>query len=414
MSYLDIYKKRITHLGNDYQEHAFKSGILEFRRYLKYNQHTEKNLSLFDQETIQFPGVILTDKEDENRVSQILLTKLVEDGGPELKVGNLIRWGNDEYPWIIWRSTTSSYQPHQKFYMVRCNYEINWLDKDGMLHSSWIYLVGSKDSKIKDNFRTWHSVITPQPNKYINIMMPHQLMELGTEIMVMDEVWHLVDYDQNSVPGVIYMSFTETNLNEQRDSLEDKLANADKLANWEIQMLKNQVVEANSIIDLNYTILKNGVAQSVRPEISVDGNLTLLDSGQIQVGATGSGSVTITYKGITQKQSITVGKTPAAKLVVNCNEKLRVASEDNMIKIENASADSVIKFIFKDWENENGVVEMPVKHLIDLKSIQTQHNVCLFDANKNNKLGKFILEIQYNGNPVFSKILQVVSLWQVI
>jgi hypothetical protein len=46
-------------------------------------------------------------------------------------------------------------------------------------------------------------------------------------------------------------------------------------------MLKNQVVTANSIIDLNYTILKNGVAQSVKPEISVDGNLSLLDNGQI-------------------------------------------------------------------------------------------------------------------------------------
>lgn len=123
--------------------------------------------------------------------------------------------------------------------MVRCNYKINWLDEDDMLRSSWIYLLGSKDSKIKDNFRTWHSVITPQPNKYINIMMPHQLMALGTEIMVLDEVWYLVDYDQNSVPGVIYMSFTETNLNEQRDSLEQKLANADNLATWTIQMLKN-------------------------------------------------------------------------------------------------------------------------------------------------------------------------------
>lgn len=69
--------------------------------------------------------------------------------------------------------------------------------------------------------------------------MPHQLMALGTEIMVLDEVWYLVDYDQNSVPGVIYMSFTETNLNEQRDSLEQKLANADNLATWTIQMLKN-------------------------------------------------------------------------------------------------------------------------------------------------------------------------------
>ena len=64
-------------------------------------------------------------------------------------------------------------------------------------------------------------------------------MALGTEIMVLDEVWYLVDYDQNSVPGVIYMSFTETNLNEQRDSLEQKLANADNLATWTIQMLKN-------------------------------------------------------------------------------------------------------------------------------------------------------------------------------
>jgi hypothetical protein len=69
-------------------------------------------------------------------------------------------------------------------------------------------------------------------------MMPHKLMDLGTEIMVLDEVWSLVDYDQNSVPGVIYMSFTETNFNEQRDSLEDKLANADMLATWTIDMLE--------------------------------------------------------------------------------------------------------------------------------------------------------------------------------
>ena len=75
MSYLDIYKKRITHLGNDYQEHAFKSGILEFRRYLKYNQHTEHNLTI-NNSNEQFSGVILTDKEDENRVSQILLVKV--------------------------------------------------------------------------------------------------------------------------------------------------------------------------------------------------------------------------------------------------------------------------------------------------------------------------------------------------
>ena len=84
MSYFDVYKQRASHLGTNYKEHAYKSGILEFRRYLKYNQHTERNLSYFEDGS-PFEGVILTDKEDENRVSQILLTKIVEDGGPALK-----------------------------------------------------------------------------------------------------------------------------------------------------------------------------------------------------------------------------------------------------------------------------------------------------------------------------------------
>lgn len=394
MNYIDVYKSRISHLGTTYQEHAYKSGILEFRRYLKYNQHTEHNLTI-NNSNEQFSGVILTDKEDENRVSQILLVKVVEDGGPELKQGDLIWWGEDNQPWLLYRSTTSSYQPHQKFYMVRCNYEVNWLDKDGMLNSSWIYLLGSKDSKIKDNFRTWHSVITPQPNKYINIMMPHQLMDLGTEIMVLDEVWTLVDYDQNSVPGVIYMSFTETNFNEQRDSLEDKLANADMLATWTIDMLEQRTVAANSMFELNYAILKDGVVQTVKPEIIVEGNLTLLENNWIQVGPSGAGSITVKYRNIEKVQRVAVGGTPAANVVFIGDDKIRVAST-NIYKLENATD---VEFIIEDPKN--------------LVKLQSANNICTIVANENNKLGTFILKAIYNGK-IYSKTIQVVSLWQVI
>ena len=111
-------------------------------------------------DSTSFDGVILTDKEDENRVSQILLVKVLEDGGPAIQQGDLIQWG-DGNPWLVYRTTTSSYQPHQKFYMVRCNHYIKWIDEQGKLNESWVYLLGSKDSKIKDNFRTWHNVITP-------------------------------------------------------------------------------------------------------------------------------------------------------------------------------------------------------------------------------------------------------------
>lgn len=394
MNYIDVYKSRISHLGTTYQEHAYKSGILEFRRYLKYNQHTEHNLTINNSDK-KFSGVILTDKEDENRVSQILLVKIVEDGGPALKPGDLIWWGEDKQPWLLYRSTTSSYQPHQKFYMVRCNYEVNWLDKDGMLNSSWIYLLGSKDSKIKDNFRTWHSVITPQPNKYINIMMPHQLIDLGTEIMVLNEVWTLVDYDQNSVPGIIYMSFTETNFNEQRDNLEEKLANADQLATWTIDMLDSRIVEANSVFDLNYAILKNGVAQNVQPEIIIEGSLTLLENNQIQVGATGAGSITVKYKGVEKTQRVAVGGTPAANVVFIGDDKIRVAST-NIYTLENA-------------KNVTFTIDDP-KSLVVLES---DDNSCKIIANDKNKLGAFTLTANYDGGSL-SKIITVVSLWQVI
>ena len=419
MNYLDVYKARVGHLGNTPQERAYSSGILEFRRYLKYNSHTQYGLkSISNTELIEeaeefesFDGVILTDKEDENRVSQILLVKSLEDGGPALKHGDLIKWNNEV--WLIYQSTTSSYQPHQKFYMVRCQYFIKWIDKNGDLHGSWIYLVGSKDSKIKDNFRTWHNVITPQPNKYINIIMPHQVMAINTEIMVLDEVWYLVDYDQNSVPNVVFMSFTETNLNEQRDSVEDKIANIDKLATWEIQMLKNQVVTANSVVDLNYTIFKNGIAQNVEPEITVSDNLVLLNNQQVQVGETGSGTVTITYNGVSQKQTITVGKTPAAKRIFKGNDKIRVASKKNTYVLENADPDKV-DFELQDWTNANGIVEIKVEDLVDFKSIVHNGNTYVFNANEKNKSGKFVLNVKYDGEQAFSKVIQVVSLWQVI
>ena len=105
MSYFETYKKRASFMGKTPQEQAFNSGILEFRRYLKYNQHTVRNL-IQEKDGLTFDGVILTDKEDENRVSQILLVEL----GIPLDKGDLILWNNEH--WLIYRSTTSSYQPY--------------------------------------------------------------------------------------------------------------------------------------------------------------------------------------------------------------------------------------------------------------------------------------------------------------
>lgn len=400
MSYLEVYKKRISHLGTSPQERAFNSGILEFRRYLKYNQHTQYGLKsisniqdLTKAEVFEtFDGVILTDKEDDNRVSQILLTKVLEDGGPALKQGDLIEWNNEV--WLIYRSTTSSYQPHQKFYMVRCNHYIKWIDTTGILKESWVYLLGSKDSKIKDNFRTWNDMITPQPNKYIHIIMPHQLMAINTEIMVLDEVWYLVDYDQNSVPGVIHMSFTETNLNQQRDDVNQSIANIDKLAVWSIDMPKNQIVQPNTIIDLNYSISKDGVLQDVKGQINVDGNLTLLENGLIQTHKAGGGTVTVSYNGVSATQTIVIGAEATIQPIFIGNERIRLTTTNEYI-LENADQ-----------------VEFDIG-ATDLVTMVSEGNRCSITANSKNKIGTFTLTAKYK-DKVYTKKIKVVALWQVV
>ena len=388
MNYFEVYKKRASHLGITPQERAFNSGILEFRRYLKYNQHTVRGL-IREKDGTVFDGVILTDKEDENRVSQILEVEL----GLPLEKGDLILW-NDEH-WLIYRSTTSSYQPHQKFYMVKCNYYIKWVDI-GELKESWVYLLGSKDSKIKDNFRTWHNVITPQPNKFINLILPHVTMPINTEIMVLDEVWYLVDYDQNSVPGVVFMSFTETNLNLQRDDVENKIANADQIAEWKVVMAPTQTVGPKQLVPIQYYIFKDGI--EVEPEghvtIQHSGNL-YKKNGQFYATSSGRGYIEVKYNGAIAVQEITISEDPTISPVLIGDDKIR-AGFDAVYVLENA--EELVKFTISD------------EKLAKVK--RKTSNSCTVYANEENKTG-FVTLIAQIGEEKFYKEIAIIPLWQV-
>lgn len=398
MGYLDVYKARVGHLGATPQERAFQSGILEFRRYLQYNQHTVHNLIL-DNNSESFDGVILTDKEDENRVSQILLVKVVEDGGPELKQGDLIWWGEDNNPWIIWRSTTSSYQPHQKFYMVRCNYYIKWVDEEGSVQGSWVYLLGHKDSKIKDNFRTWNNLITPQPNKYINVMLPFRKIKQGTEIMVLDEVWSLIEDDHSSVPGISFMSFTETNFNEYRDDLSESLANADTVAGWIISMPSHRHVEAGEPFEISYSIQKNGIEmfEKVKPVITLSKNLAYVEGEENKVKIEkGSGTITVSYMGQSAVQIVLVKEEAASELIIIGDEKIYAG---RTLKYKTNQQEELVNFMVSDNKS------------VTIKKIDAY--TCELTANFEGINKTVILTGETSSGRIAEKVIKIVSLWQV-
>lgn len=386
-NYLEVYRARLAHNGANPQIHAFKSGILEFKKDLQYNEHTERGL---DKDGYLFDGVILTDKQDENRISQILLVELET----KINVGDLIKW-HGTY-WLIYKQIKSSYQPYQKFYMVECNYKIKWVDKEGILHESWSHIVGSLDSKIKDNFRTWHALITPQPNKYIEIMMPYQYIAKETEIIVNDESWYLVDYDKTSVPEIIYMSFTENKVNTLRDNQPDSIANYDQLRKCTFSAVETIQANVGDILVRPITLYIDGIRRDdIALDYSLTGDLDKDDNNNIIVG--GDGTITAKIDDETITVTVSTAGEPQLEHTLVGDEKVRV-SRSATYELLPSDITEDLNFVLSN-------------NLASITSIDK--GTCVIQTNNNNKLGEIILSVDYDGTH-YEKTIQIVALWQVM
>ena len=156
--------------------------------------------------------------------------------------------------------------------------------------------------------------------------MPKHSIPKGTEIIIGDENWYLVDYDIVSVPEIIFMSFTEGKYNELRDDLNEQLANADRLNKWEIKIAPETYVSQGEIIQPIFSISKNGITQDITDITYVLGpGLKQNDKGSIVVEmAEGETSIMIKYKDVAEAyQQIHVGTTKENYAIVG-NDTLRV------------------------------------------------------------------------------------------
>lgn len=400
--YYDTYCRRVTHLGATPQKRAFNSGVLEFKRYMKYNSHT-----VYDLQTLEgkvFPGVILTNKQDTAEVTQQLLVSLDTD----IKIGDIIKWDNEH--WLIYKQVVSSYQPYNKFYILRCERTIKWLDLEGVLHSSYAHVVSSLESKIKDNFRTWHSLITPQPNKYLEIIMPYQYMAKTTEIIVSGEAWYLVDYDKVSVPGVIYMSFTETKINEQRDNLKEEIANYDNLREWKVNVLGEIDVAAGEFVTPVYSITKDGVVVEPTEPVKfvLSDNLSFVgEKIRVNDDATGEGIIVINYGDYcTAVQKVHIGLATQNGFI-DGDDKIRLTRSANYsFNVVPVVENLEVEFFFKkDAHNKYAKIE------------KVSGSKCKVIANSENLIPGsdepyITLCVDYGGK-TYEKNIQIISLWQV-
>ena len=159
------------------------SGIRSFERWLEESPHTVENLSV--ERGLYFSGILLTSKDRDEKK----LLKLNVAVDIPLKVGDIMNWRQDDgslEKWILMAEEKKVNGNHRTFSIIRCNYLIKWVDDNGHLQKSWAYVLSSVDSMIKGNYRTWHNLISPQPNKYAELIMPRVEISRGTNFIIED------------------------------------------------------------------------------------------------------------------------------------------------------------------------------------------------------------------------------------
>lgn len=321
-----------------------------------------------------------------------------------LRVGDIMSWKQDDgsvEKWLLLSEQKKVNGNHRTFEIVRCNYVLKWIDNNGHIQSTQSYVVSSVDTMIKGNFRTWHNLITPQPNKYAEIIIPRREIDRGTNFIIEDEGWKLVEYDYTSVPGVMYLSLTESKINLIYDDLDIDLADTDKLAQYQLAIPdKTQIFSVGEIINPIYTLIKNG--KPYNAEIV----WTSLDKSIVKntpegLLAVGSGEVELVA---TLKDYPEIKKT--IKIVIGAEEQefgAYIEGSDS-IKLDRYSTYKLV------GTNEISQVEY-VLEPTELASISAaENNTCVIHANNKNKLGQITLVATYN-NKEYTKVIKIVPLW---
>ena len=398
MNYLDVYFLRINHLGETTAERIRNGGKRSFEKWLAESPHTLRNLSV--ERGIYFDGIILTSKDKE--YEKIMFLEVAND--IPIEVGDIMNWTLDNgsiEKWLLIQEEKKVNGTFRSFWIIRCNYLMKWIDSAGHLQQSWGYFVSSLDSKIKGNFRTWNNLITPQPNKYAELLMPRYPIDRATNFIVEEESWTVVEYDHTSVPGVIYLSLTESKVNTIYDDIENNIADLDKLAQYEFSVPEEtQIFEVGKEICINFTLMKNGNIINEETELIssnkqiakiIDDKMIALTEGEVEI--------IIRLKKYPQIQKSIIIQ------ISNTSNFSAFIDGNTTIKLDRAN-----EYTLKATEELINEINFSLSSDEYATIVKVEDNKCIVRANAKNKLGSFILYAEYNNN-TYSKEISVVPLW---
>ena len=425
MNYLDVYFSRVNHLGETTAERIKNGGILAFEKWKAQSPFTVTDLSV--ERGFYFSGIIETSKDKEEK--KIMYLYVAND--IPIKVGDILTWKQDNgaiEKWLLLQQIHKVHPAYQTFQIIKCNYQLKWIDFNGYLRKSWAYAVSSVDSKVKSNFRMWHSLISPQPNKFAEVIMPRPVFEEGSEdlnrlmrgitFIIENEGWTIIECDWTSVEGIAYMSLTESKVNYHYDDRTVDVAEIDRLKFPVLQAVYN--VGEEIVPEFNTETFNEWEIVLIVPEDSKV--VTKIDDSRLQAIGKGKETVKMRLKNlnaddprtaVTKEFEITVNASANEDaLFIQGSDTIRLdryaqytlINEDTQLPVE---YDVIFTVTNKDT---NEKVELATLNNAYNKDNSRIEQACVLHANAKNKLGEVILTAYY-GVKTYTKTVKIVPLW---
>ncbi|PYY28355.1 Uncharacterized protein PIL02S_03506 [Paenibacillus illinoisensis] len=340
-----------------------------------------------------------------------ILNIQVNPSEDDLIPGTLVRW-EDSY-WLITET-----KPNDIIYsqgtMERCNYDLKWIDSNGVLQTipSVLYF------NARSNFGTEEDKVMNLPAGRRNIAVSRnaetQSIQRDARFIIGMEAFKVIDTDYKSDAGLVNLSLQSDQVDPIRDNLDLEIADYNLLTKYSLQIIndnplsisQHQSAKVNAKAYKNGTQISNSqiIYTSLTPDIvqvDLEGNITVLQPGD--------GEVTISAYGETQTLKIYIAPT---------NHYDYVATIDGANEIySNRQSEYVAKF----WNNGLQLSDESMFSLTSedgsptlLATITSQDpikNTCIIKANNERKYGTFVLHVRnLNGLSVGQKSIKVKSL----
>ena len=246
--------------------------------------------------------------------------------------------------------------------------------------------------------------------------MPRYPIDRATNFIVEEESWTVVEYDRSSVPGVIYLSLTESKVNMIYDDLDKDIADLDKLARYNLSIPEGiQTFKIHEVVNPIFTLMKNGVPSDEEIEfISMNKRVVKtmhIDTINQETGekeckealvAVAKGTAEIV---IQLKQYPAIKKTIIVQVGEEKNEFSAYIDGSDILRL-----DRIGIYTLKGTEEITGKVSYSISDNTLAKIVEVKDNNCSVRANAKNKLGTITISAVYNDN-TYTKEISIVPLW---